>query len=132
MKFPKISIIIPLYRKTAQFYEAVDKCLELNYSRFEVIVVVDLDINIPLKNPKLKILRTGKKNTGPAEKRDTNDLSLRHARPGGSHGDLGPDYHHGPWKDHPGGECVPGLFRTREPIRGRIYRGGELFRRQGD
>ena len=70
IKNPKFSIVIPLYRKTAQFYEAVDGCLELNYQNIEIIVVVDLGVSMPLKHPKLKIIKTKRKITGHAEKRD--------------------------------------------------------------
>ena len=33
-KYPRISIIIALYKETAYFYEAVAQCLQLDYPKF--------------------------------------------------------------------------------------------------
>lgn len=69
-RYPKVSIIIPLYKKTPYFFEAVGRCLELDYPNFEVLVGVDGKTKVSVKDPRVRILKTGQKNTGPAEKRD--------------------------------------------------------------
>lgn len=69
-KYPKVSIIIPVYKVTPYFYEAVEKCLELNYPNFDILIGVDQDIQIRFKDRRIKILRTNRSRTGPAEKRD--------------------------------------------------------------
>ena len=40
-KYPKVSIIIPLYIETEYFHEAVRECSLLNYPNFEVLVGID-------------------------------------------------------------------------------------------
>ncbi len=69
-KYPKVSIVIPLYVKTPYFYESVGRCLELNYPNFEVLIGVDGKTQVSYEDKRVKILRTGEKRTGPAEKRD--------------------------------------------------------------
>lgn len=76
-KQPFVSIIIPVYVKTPYFYEAVDKCLELDYTNYEIIIGVDKGVEFPLKHKKIRIIYTNKENTGPAEKRD---MALRGAK----------------------------------------------------
>lgn len=70
-KYPKVSIIIPLYIKTPYFFESVEQCLKLDYPDFEILIGVDAN-NTDLKfdDPRIKILKTGELRTGPAEKRD--------------------------------------------------------------
>jgi len=69
-KQPLISIVIPLYKVAPQFYEAVYKCLELNYSNYEIIIGIDKGINLPLRHPKVIFMKTRQSRTGPGEKRD--------------------------------------------------------------
>lgn len=67
---PKVSIIIPLYKKTPYFYETVGRCLELDYPDFEILIGIDGETKVSFQDERIRILRTGEKNTGPAEKRD--------------------------------------------------------------
>jgi len=68
---PKVSIIIPLYVIEDRFFRDLLSYDQLNYDNFEVIVVCDKKVNLPkLKNAPLKLLLTGRRQTGPAEKRD--------------------------------------------------------------
>ena len=69
-KYPKISIVIPLYVKTPYFFESVEGCLELDYPNYEILVGIDKPLSIELGNKKIKLFKTQKKRTGPAEKRD--------------------------------------------------------------
>lgn len=66
--FPKISIIIPLYVICDRFFENLKKFKNLTYSNYEILVVSDKKVHI--ENPKVRLILTGLKNTGPAEKRD--------------------------------------------------------------
>lgn len=72
---PKVSIIIPLYVVVDRFFSDLQKFVKLNYSNYEILIVCDrkVDINIP----KAKLILTGHKRTGPAEKRD---LGLKYAK----------------------------------------------------
>jgi len=65
---PKISIIIPLYVICERFFEDLKKFENLNYSNYEILIVCDRQVRIDI--PKAKLILTGVKNTGPAEKRD--------------------------------------------------------------
>lgn len=76
-KYPKVSIIIPLYIQTPYFYEAVEKCLELDYPDFEVLIGADKKTKLDFKNKRVRILRTGLQRTGPAEKRDIGIVKAR-------------------------------------------------------
>lgn len=71
-KFPKISIITTfhrvLYNNPTQFYHDYNKLLELDYPDYEIIIVSDKKVNVKL--PKARFVLTGKKLTGPGEKRD--------------------------------------------------------------
>ncbi len=69
-KYPKISIIIALYKETAYFYEAVAQSLQLEYPNFEILIGVDKGVKLNFKNPRIRVLETGQSRTGPAEKRD--------------------------------------------------------------
>jgi GT2 family glycosyltransferase len=64
----KISIIIPLYVIEDRFFEDLKKFDKLDYPDYEVIIVSDKPVEI--RNTKAKLLLTGEKKTGPAEKRD--------------------------------------------------------------
>lgn len=70
-KYPKVSIIIPLYVISDRFFSDLRHYQNLDYSDFEILVVCDKKVDLPkLKGVKVKLLLTGKKNTGPAAKRD--------------------------------------------------------------
>ena len=69
-KFPKISIIIALYKETAYFYESVARSLQLDYPNFEILIGVDKGVKLNFNNPIIRVLETGLLRTGPAEKRD--------------------------------------------------------------
>ena len=69
-KYPKISIIIALYKETAYFYEAVAQSLQLDYPNFEILIGVDRGVELNFKDSRIRILETGLLRTGPAEKRD--------------------------------------------------------------
>lgn len=69
-KYPKISIIIPLYVICDRFFTDFKKFNSLNYSNFEVLVVCDKQVELPLLKVKTKLILTGLENSGPAEKRD--------------------------------------------------------------
>ena len=74
-KYPRVSIIIPLYVIVPRFFEDLRKFKKLNYPGYEIIVVCDKRVKIT--DPKVKFYLTGKKDTGPAEKRD---LGIKHAK----------------------------------------------------
>lgn len=78
VKLPKISIVIPLYVVSNRFFADLSKFEKLNYPNFELLMVCDKQISFPkLKKVKVRFLLTGKKKTGPAEKRD---LALKHSK----------------------------------------------------
>jgi len=68
VKYPKISIIIPLYVISPRFFKDLKKFKKLDYPNYEIVVVCDKEVEI--KDPKIKFILTGQKQTGPAEKRD--------------------------------------------------------------
>lgn len=75
---PKISIIIPLYVVCDRFFEDLKKYDLLSYSNFEVLVVCDKKVKLPkLLKAKTKLILTGLKNSGPAEKRD---IGIKYAK----------------------------------------------------
>src|SRR3989344_2897047 len=76
-RYPKISIIIPLYIKTDYFYESVEKCLRLDYPDFEILIGVDKRTKVKFSDPRIRILKTGVLRTGPAEKRDIGIVRAR-------------------------------------------------------
>jgi|SRR3989344_958107 len=69
-KYPKISIIIPLFQETDYFREAIRECLALNYTNFEILVGIDNKSAYNSDHPKIAVFKTGKNLTGPGEKRD--------------------------------------------------------------
>lgn len=78
MKYPKVSIIIPLYIISGRFFEDFLKFKNLNYNNLEILVVSDKKVILPdLKNIDVKVLLTKRKQTGPAEKRD---LAIKSAK----------------------------------------------------
>jgi GT2 family glycosyltransferase len=67
-KYPKISIIIPLYVIVPRFFDDLKKFSKLDYPDFEILVVCDKKVNLGVK--KVRLVLTGRERTGPAEKRD--------------------------------------------------------------
>ncbi len=68
---PLVSIIIPLHVISDRFFTDLKKFSFLDYKNFEILIVVDSLVKLPpLPKIKIRVLKTGKKNTGPAEKRD--------------------------------------------------------------
>lgn len=68
MKLPQVSVIIPLHKLTKEFYECLQRCLELDYPDYEILVISDSPIK--LDYPNMQVISTGQEQTGPAEKRD--------------------------------------------------------------
>lgn len=71
-----VSIIIPLYSINKRFFDDLSKFRKLQYPRYEVIVVSDIEVDIP-KWKNWKVLLTKKNTSGPAVKRD---LGLKSAK----------------------------------------------------
>lgn len=69
-KYPKVSIIIPLYIETDYFREAVHECLLLDYPNFEILIGIDNKSSFKSYDSKIVVFKTGKDLTGPGEKRD--------------------------------------------------------------
>jgi glycosyltransferase involved in cell wall biosynthesis len=77
-KQPKISVIIPLYIISERFFRDFQRFDKVKYSNFEIIVVADKKINLPkLKNVFVRFIKSGFRDSGPAEKRD---VALKHAK----------------------------------------------------
>lgn len=74
-KYPKVSIIIPLYVIEDRFFKDLKKFSKINYPNYEILVVCDQKVDLNVK--KAKLILTGGKKTGPAEKRD---LAIKKAR----------------------------------------------------
>lgn len=70
-KNPKVSIIIPLWVDEEHFYVDLQKFSTLTYKNFELLIVCDWKPKgkIP-RGINAKVILTGQKRTGPAEKRD--------------------------------------------------------------
>jgi glycosyltransferase involved in cell wall biosynthesis len=68
-KCPFVSIIIPLYVISERFFHDLTKFDTLDYSNFELLVICDRKIRLP-KASRAKLIVTGFRKTGPAEKRD--------------------------------------------------------------
>lgn len=70
-KYPRISVIIPLYVIEERFFRDLLRFQNQSYKNFEILVICDKRVNLPkLKNIELRFIQTNRKNTGPAEKRD--------------------------------------------------------------
>ena len=75
-KNPSISIIIPLHwglkpENFPRFCQDLKNFLKQDYRNFEILLVVDRQVEIPIKSKRIRTLLTGsKKPTSPAEKRD--------------------------------------------------------------
>lgn len=74
-KNPLVSVIIPLYAIEERFFNDLKRFRQLRYKNYEIIVVCDKEIEI--KEPRVKLIKTRKARTGPAEKRD---LALKYAK----------------------------------------------------
>jgi len=78
-KEPKVSIVTTFHRvlnlNPEQFYKDFSHLTSLYYPDYEIIVVSDAKVD--LKFPKTRFLSTGKKLTGPGEKRD---FAVPHAK----------------------------------------------------
>lgn len=68
IKLPKISIVIPLYVICNRFFEDLKKFSDLDYPDYEILIICDQLVEIDV--PKVKLILTKLKNTGPAQKRD--------------------------------------------------------------
>lgn len=75
-KYPFVSVVIPLYVICDRFFRDLKRFETLDYPHFEVLVICDKKIRIP-KTSHVRLLVTGQKKTGPAEKRD---IALKHAK----------------------------------------------------
>ena len=64
----RVAVIIPLHRDTPGFRECLNGCLALDYAPVELIVVSDVDVDLP-HGVKLVVSGAGR-DTGPGEKRD--------------------------------------------------------------
>ncbi len=65
---PRVSVIIPLHVASQRFKRDLQHCLSIDYPDYEVIAVSDKAVE--LDSSKVRVIYTGKGNTGPAEKRD--------------------------------------------------------------
>jgi len=78
MEFPKVTVIIPQWAEAERFINNLEQYRKIDYPDFEVFVVSDREVELPA-GP-FHLILTGKKRTGPAEKRDA---ALREA-----HGEI--------------------------------------------
>lgn len=67
-KYPKVTIIIPLYIFEERFFIDLKKFKKLRYPDYEILVVSDKKVDIG--DLRIRSVLTGKSHTGPAEKRD--------------------------------------------------------------
>lgn len=65
---PRVSVIIPLHVASQRFKRDLQHCLSIDYPDYEVIAVSDKEVE--LDSSEVRVIYTGKGNTGPAEKRD--------------------------------------------------------------
>lgn len=78
VKYPKVSIIIPLYVICERFFSDFLNFQEIKYPNFEILVVSDVKVDLPkLEGIEVKSILTGERKTSPAEKRD---LSLKYIK----------------------------------------------------
>lgn len=73
MKYPKISIVIPVKVPNKNLEECIHHCLELDYPNFEITVLPDSPVALPY--PNVTVIPTGP--VGPSEKRDKALLSSK-------------------------------------------------------
>ena len=62
-KYPKVSIIIPLYVIVVRFFKDLKKFEKLDYPNYEILVVCDKKVDLS-EYKKTKLILTGKKRTG--------------------------------------------------------------------
>lgn len=72
---PFVSIIIPLHwglkkENYQRFVKELTYFLELDYDKYEILLISDIIANIPISSKRLRFLTTPKKTASPAEKRD--------------------------------------------------------------
>lgn len=73
---PLVSIIIPLYVICDRFFDDLVKFNRIDYPNYEILLVCDKKVKVSnIKN--IRIIPTGRKHTGPAEKRD---IALSYAK----------------------------------------------------
>src|SRR3972149_11386562 len=72
MTNPRVTIVVPVKSFNENLAECIDRCLELDYQDYELLILTDNPTK--LNYPKTKVVPTGA--VGPAEKRD---LSLKYA-----------------------------------------------------
>jgi len=70
----KISILIPVRQDNEYLRECIEKCLQLDYPHFEIIVLPDTSIELSYGDT-LRVIPTGA--VGPAQKRD---MAIQHLR----------------------------------------------------
>ena len=73
---PQISIIIPLYVISNRFFSDLKYFDTIDYPNYEILVICDKKVRLP-NIKKLRLIVTGLKQTGPAEKRD---IGISHAK----------------------------------------------------
>ncbi|OGG11314.1 hypothetical protein A2Z00_02450 [Candidatus Gottesmanbacteria bacterium RBG_13_45_10] len=73
---PLVSIVIPLYVVCDRFIQDLHKFALLQYSNYEILIICDKRVRLP-KTKNLRLIVTGVKRTGPAEKRD---IALKHVK----------------------------------------------------
>ncbi|MBU1327495.1 glycosyltransferase family 2 protein [Patescibacteria group bacterium] len=76
IKQPLVSIIIPLYVICDRFFSDLKHFDKIKYSNYEILVICDKKIKLP-NIQHLRLIITGLKQTGPAEKRD---IGLKQAK----------------------------------------------------
>ena len=65
---PRVSVIIPLHVVNQRFKQDLQHYLSIDYPDYEIIAVADRTVDVG--SSRIRIIYTGKENTGPAEKRD--------------------------------------------------------------
>lgn len=57
---PKVSIIIPFKEMNSVVWNCISRCLKLNYDNFNIILLPDGEIRLPIKDKRIKMMPTGK------------------------------------------------------------------------
>ncbi len=74
----KVSVIIPLFVITPQFFKDLQKFSHQQIKNFEILVICDQDIFLPtVKGLSIRLIPTNLNSTGPATKRD---IALKYAK----------------------------------------------------
>lgn len=78
IKYPKVSIIIPLYVISDRFFQDLLKFNNLNYPNYEILIICDRKVALSrFKGIKIRFILTHQNSTGPAEKRD---IALKYSK----------------------------------------------------